>query len=106
MPIEVRGNEDESIKKLRSALAQYEHHFPEAQISVYRKNSVSIRVRVIDPSFCGLGRAERHDRLWSYLEKAPEALQGDISMLVLLTPDEVSTSFANLEFADPTPSKL
>jgi hypothetical protein len=47
---------------------------------------------------------ERNDRVWKYLDGLSDDEQGDISMLVLLTPGETSRSPANLEFEDPVPS--
>jgi len=38
----------------------------EARISLYRQNSVSVRVRIIDPSFEGKGKPERNDLVWHY----------------------------------------
>ena len=40
------------------------------------------------------------------LEKLPEEVQSDISMVVLLTPAETKRSLANLEFEDPSPSLI
>ena len=61
---------------------------------------------MIDPSFRGLEKSERHAKLWKDLEKLPEDIQGDISMLVLLAPEEANRSIANLEFENPSPSLI
>lgn len=106
MSITIRGDADEALANVRDSLLDYERQHPHAQIDIYRRNAISIRVRVIDPSFAGLGKPDRHDRIWEYLEKLPGEIPSDISMVVLLTPDEVPKSMGNMEFEDPTPSLI
>ena len=53
-----------------------------------------------------MSKADRNDSVWKYFEPLSDESQGDISMLVLLTPSEVKKSIANLEFEDPVPSML
>ena len=106
MPVQIRGDADKTLKEIAKVLAKYLERSPNAQIDIYRQNSVSVRVRVIDPTFAGKGRAERHRCIWDCLDKASEYAQSDISMLVLLAPEEVPTSFANMTFDNPTPSRL
>jgi hypothetical protein len=88
------------------ALRDYENQHPDAQIEAYRQNSVSIRVRIIDPDFAGISRAERHEIVWRFLEPLPDDVQSQMSLLILLTPEELPTSIANLEFDNPIPSSL
>jgi hypothetical protein len=45
-------------------------------------------------------------RVWTYLGRLSEDDEGDLRMLVLLTPDESDRSAADLEFEDPVPSVL
>jgi stress-induced morphogen len=107
MAIDVpRGHSDVTIKKIIAALENYEHDHADARITLYRQNPVSVRVRIIDPSFAGKGKPERNQLAWNYLNELSEDVQSDISMLLLLTPDETKKSFANFEFDDPVPSKL
>jgi hypothetical protein len=101
-----RGKSDEVLDKIIAALNQYEADHPQAQIDLYRQNSVSVRVRIIDPGFVGHSKPQRSQHAWKYLGPLPEDVQGDISTLLLLTPDERKMSFANFEFDDPIPSKL
>jgi stress-induced morphogen len=101
-----RGESDASLESIKKALQSYQEDHPSAEIELYRQNSVSIRIRIIDPDFAGINRAERNDKVWKYLDAISDDEQGDISMLVLLTPDETSRSMANLEFEDPVPSLL
>ncbi len=100
----LRGQSDQSIGRVIDALKGYEADHAQARIDLYRQNSVSVRIRIIDPSFQSLNRPERHSRVWHYLEQLPEEIQSDISMLLLLTPDETKMSFANMEFEDPVPA--
>jgi hypothetical protein len=101
-----RGKKDKVIDKITAALKSYEKANPRAQIDLYRQNPVSVRIRIIDPSFHGVDKSSRHERAWHFLEQLPEDVQGDISMLVLLSPEETKTSLSNIEFDDPVPSNL
>lgn len=106
MAINIRGQSDAIIDKVVEALHPYDVDHPQAAIEIYRQNPVSVRIRIVDPDFHGKGKPQRSQDAWAYLEKLPEAVQGDISTMLLLTPDEAKTSFANFEFDDPIPSKL
>lgn len=107
MPITVpRGQSDSVIEEIIAALRPYAADHPRARIDLYRQNSVSVRVRIIDPDFAGQGRPERSQQAWRYLDKLAEQPLSDISTVLLLTPEESDLSFANLEFEDPVPSKL
>lgn len=101
-----RGKSDAVIEGMIEALRAYEADHPDAQIDLYRQNSVSVRVRIIDPSFHGQTRVERSDRAWRYLDTLSDEVIADLSSLTLLTPEETKTSFANMEFEDPVPSIL
>jgi hypothetical protein len=107
MPINVtRGKTDAIIDEIKEVLSSYEKDHPDARIDLYRQNTASVRVRIIDSDFSGMSKRERNDLIWKYLQPASEDSQSDVSMLVLLTPDEVNKSVANLEFDDPVPSML
>jgi hypothetical protein len=101
-----RGESDEIIERIIEALQAYEVDHPGAQIDIYRQNPVSIRVRIIAPTFVGESKVERSRRVWRYLNSLPDDVQSDLSTLILLTPEETTMSFANLEFDDPIPSSL
>lgn len=88
------------------ALREYESDHPQAQIDLYRQNSVSVRVRIIDPDLSELNRPQRSQLVWKYLDQLPDEVQGDISTLILLAPDETGSSLANFEFNDPVMSRL
>lgn len=104
MTIEVRGQTDDAIRALVEVLTTYEAEHPECRIALYRRNSASIRIRVIDPSFASLARADRHDRLWRYFEPLPDSVQSQVSLLVAITPEELSTSLASQDFDRPVPA--
>jgi len=83
------------------------------QVDAYRYNSASIRVRVIDSSFEGLDRVKRDAKVEKVLKMLPPRTQGDIVMLLTFAPSELEDpqkhlreNFMNLEFEDPSPSKL
>ncbi len=75
---------------------------------VYRYNPAAIRVRVIDACFAGSTFAQREQMLTDVLESLPEDVQRSITLLLLLTPKEAMdpTDLMNLEFDDPTGSRL
>lgn len=100
------GPSDAVTDGIVSALEAYQADHPAARIDVYRQNSVSVRVRVIDPGFADVPRSVRHDDVWKYLDRLPEEPLADLSMLVLLAPAEIEESFANVEFENPLPSHL
>jgi hypothetical protein len=106
MSVEVRGDRDATIDLLAQALERYDAEHPGSQVVIYRQNSVSVRVRIVDPGFASSSRAERHEAVWRYFEGLPEEVQSEISLLLPLTPEELPRSFANLEFDHPVPSGL
>jgi stress-induced morphogen len=106
MRIKIRGGRDKGLLAIKKALEVYEKAHPAARIELYRQNSISVRIRVIDPAFAGLEKSERHDKIWDHLVTLPDEIQGDVSMLVVLTPEEVKRSMANLEFENPSPSLI
>ena len=101
-----RGTSDETLDKIIVALRTYERDHPLAQIDVYRQSPVSVRLRIIDPDFAKQPKSQRHQRAWHYLDELSDDVQGDISTLVLIAPQEATTSFANMDFEDPVPSEM
>jgi len=102
----LRGTSDAVIDSIITVLENYQTNYPQAQIDLYRQNSVSVRVRIIDPEFAGLSKLERSQRVWQYLNQLDEEVQADISTILLLTPDETESSFANMDFNHPIPSQI
>ncbi len=99
-------NADAPVQQVLGVLAQYKVDHPNAQIDVRRRNSVSIRIRIIDPDFDGMDRVDREPTVWNVLKALPEEVFTNLTMLLLLTPEETEGSLANQEFNDPIPSRL
>lgn len=106
MKVKIRGRRDEYLKAIAAALEEYQRIHPEAEIEVYRQNFASIRARIIDPDFAGVSKGDRHENVWKFLERLPDEIQSQMSVLLLLTSDEKEKSFANVEFDNPVPSRL
>jgi hypothetical protein len=94
------------LKQIATALKTYDAAHPQTEIEAYRQNSVSVRIRVIDPDFARKSRAQREEEVWAALDRLPEEVVAEISLMLLLTPEEAKKSFANFEFDNPIPSKL
>ncbi len=100
------------VPAIDEILLQYEQEHPQSLGEYYRYNSASIRIRIIDPQFDGLAEDDRETIAYSYLDKLPDAIAGDITLVLLFTPAEFehpeTTIFglANLEFDDPRLSRL
>lgn len=106
MPELLFGNWDSNLKEIADALSGYEAANPDAHVSLYRQNSAAVRIRVIDPSFAGLGIGERGKMVWPYLRPLSEDARSEITVSLMLTPDDVPSSFANVDFGSPVPSAL
>jgi hypothetical protein len=97
---------DPILRQIVNALKEYDAAHPDGEIEAYRQNSVSVRIRIVNPKFAGRSRAQREEELWTFLNKLPEEATAEISLLLLLTPDEAKKSFANVEFDNPIPSRI
>jgi hypothetical protein len=107
MAIKLRTKRPDQVQRqIIKALEQYAEGHPKAEIEAYRHNSVSVRIRIIDPNFERQSRAQREDDLWAILDELPEDVVAEISLLLLLTPAEAKKSFASMEFDDPIPSRI
>jgi hypothetical protein len=92
---------DASTKKIESLLRT---QFPETE--AYRYNHYSIRIRVLDDGFAGKSNPEREASVLPLLAGLPNKVKDDITLLLLLAPDEAKASLMNLEFDDPGRSML
>jgi hypothetical protein len=101
-----KNHRPDSVKAIADALQQYRKNHPKAQIEVKPQNPVSVRVRIVDPEFKNLDRVAREERIWKILDGLPEKVRSDITMLLLVTPEEKRDSFASFEFDNPLPSRL
>jgi hypothetical protein len=97
---------DAEVSQVLDVLSSYEQAHPRAMIEGRRQNPVAIRVRIIDPDFEGIDLVDREDEIWPLLQKLPEEVFANLTMLLLLTPEESTHSFASMEFDDPIPSRL
>jgi stress-induced morphogen len=97
---------DIQVQQVLDSLAEYERAHPHAQIEGRRHSPVSIRLRIIDPDFQGLDRLEREPEIWKLLHRLPEDVLVNITMLLLLTPEEAEYSLASQEFDHPIPSHV
>jgi stress-induced morphogen len=84
----------------------YRRHPKKYPPAAYRYNSASIRVRVVDEDFRGKSRVDRDAMVGPLLEQLPGETYADIMILLLLAPEEIDDSLMNLEFENPTPSRL
>jgi stress-induced morphogen len=102
----IRGKSDAVLSRIAKVLSAYESEHPDSTAQLYRQNPAAVRIRIVDPSFAGLDRIERDELVWSYLNNLPANARSDITVLLLLAPEELETSFANQDFEDPVPSRL
>jgi stress-induced morphogen len=98
--------QDRRVQQILDMLAEYRQAHPSAEIDAHRENVVSIQIRIIDPDFEGVDWIDRERDIWPILEKLPEDVRADITLLLLLTPAETKTSPANMEYEDPIPSPM
>lgn len=49
-------NIDDCLQAVADALAKYEEQHPNAEIEVYRQNTASIRVQIVDSDFAGVSK--------------------------------------------------
>ena len=97
---------DGQVQQILDILTAYERTHPQAQIEGRRQNPVSIRLRIIDPDFQAIDRIERDPEIWELLRKLPEEVFVNITMLLLLTPEEAAHSLASQEFDHPIPARV
>ena len=100
-----RGKQDQYVEALKRALDEYEGQHPDSVATLYRQNTASVRIRIVDGGFSGFSKAQRHERVWNFLsERLDDDTVQEISVLLLLAPGEEGSSLMNAEFEDPIPS--
>ena len=99
--VQVRGPSDSGLIAVVRALDEYLAKHAGADLVVYRHDSVSIRIRIIDPDFAPVSRIQRHQSILPYLRKLPDELLSDVTVILLLAPNESDDSLANMEFENP-----
>lgn len=106
MAVTIRNKADATLEAFAKQLEPYATAHPTAEVELYRQNQSSVRVRIIDPGFKGKTRSERHRSVWPVLYQLPEDTLNQLTMLLLISPEETETSMVNWEFEDPLPSRL
>ena len=98
MSINILGTADATTEAIADALRPYVAAHPAAEVDVYRYSPVSVRARVIDPDFKGKSRSERHKAVWPLLYPLDEDNLSELTILLLLPPEEKDSSVANQDF--------
>ena len=81
-----------------------DEHFPNCPRDLpraYRYNPASIRVRIVDPRFKDKNRSEREKMVMAIVRTLPEETRQELTVLLLLTPDELADSLMNRQFEHP-----
>lgn len=91
-----RTRTDQDVLLIRAALRS---QFPTAEVK--RENSISIRVRIVDSRFRRLSLGERDDLVMPLLKAVPQRVMDDITVLLLLTPEEKRHSISSEYFDHP-----
>jgi hypothetical protein len=94
------------LKQIGKSLKPYDDVHPKANIELDRRNNVSVHIRIIDPEFGGKSLAEREEEVWPLFEVLSEDAVADVTMLLLITPEEQGESLANFVFEHPTKSMI
>jgi type II secretory pathway component PulJ len=102
--------EEKRTAEIRMVEEYLKQHFRQAD--VYRYNSASIRVRVVDPRFEGIPRDQRDAMVEQYLDQLPPETQRDVVTLLTSAPSELERTPAtfkeymlNTEFDAPQPHR-
>jgi hypothetical protein len=98
-----------TTKETRAIERLIDEHFPNSPKDVpraYRYSPVSIRVRIVDDRFRGKNRSERERMVLPLIRSLPDETQQDLTILLLLAPEEVEGSLMNREFEEPSKSLL
>ncbi|MBA4065163.1 MAG: hypothetical protein C0501_15895 [Isosphaera sp.] len=100
MPANTPESGDPVVATLVAALQPYTAAHPAAAVDAYRYSPVSVRIRVTDPDFRGKTRSERHREVWPLLHALDddEDSLGELTMLLLVTPEERGASPADRDF--------
>jgi len=96
-----RAKDDPTLVEIRAVLDRDGLALPEAKVDVYRSNPASIRVRIVSPAFKGLNLVDRDELVWPRLRALlSDDARSDLSLLLLLAPDELRRSLGNREFVE------
>jgi hypothetical protein len=101
--------DDSDVCGIADALAAFAEQHPSAEITIRRASLASIHVRIISRDFKSRSRVAREERIWPLLESLPDDTFTQITVLLLLAPQERRDSFANavyFESPDPAPASV
>jgi hypothetical protein len=100
---------DDATEEVRALARRWlkSHGFGRAKVDVYRRMpGRSIRVRVVDPQFSGKLLEDRDRMTQGLLDDVPEEIDREITLVMVLGPDELKENLMNAEFENPTPIRL
>jgi stress-induced morphogen len=100
---ETRDRNNRHVAKITEVLRrEYLPDHPRAQIDVYRYNSACVEIRIVDEEFRGTSIVERGSHVWEILQKSlPESIGREISLVLMLAPEETTRSATNYQFEYP-----
>lgn len=101
-----RGREDDQLNQVRDALQSYQDSRRNAEIPFYEQNPHSIRICIIDASFRTRPVQDREEEIWWELSDVDDATYGNVTLLVMLGPEEAKDSLLYLGFMHPLPPQL
>ena len=96
-----------TTKETRAIEKLIDKHFPDCPKDLpraYRYSPYSIRARIVDPRFKKMNRSERDKMVLPLIQTLPDETQEDLTILLLLAPDELKDSLMNREYENPSPS--
>lgn len=99
-------DDDEVGQEILAYLDEYRAAHPGSTTRAYRQNSSAVRVRIVDPGFRGMSFVQRDTEVRKSLNCLSDEALFQLTMLLLMTDDELKKSLANLDFEDPIPSRL
>jgi stress-induced morphogen len=94
-----------TTKETKAVEQLIDKHFPNSPKNlprVYRYSPVSIRARIVDDRFRGKNRSEREKMVQPLIRGLPDEVQEDLTILLLLAPDELKDSLMNREYENPS----
>lgn len=93
-----KAGQNGDFRALMSALEAYQADFPKAKVAWTAPERFGVRIRIVDPSFRGMEKSNRHTRVWKYLNRLTDEQAQDVAVLLLLTPEEGKKPLAEFAF--------
>jgi hypothetical protein len=93
------GRRDAYSERIHRLLRdKYLPRHPRAEFAVYRASPANVHIRILDPDFRGVDIPERDDMAWEVLDELPDEVVSDISVVLLLPPEERDAYQLSREF--------